>query len=252
MIRPIRMLGVAMGLGLALGASVEAAPPARQPQRALRARPAAPLSPAERYRRALLPVRTCGEFAHRFAALPEARPLLRALFAGGIPDQREAETQDGFVDRIVHRLFVRLGDPSRIYTNTAIGDDARYDPASGTMTITLAGNPYLATLDADSPRARAATSAGIEIRASLEFPPGTLPGALGVRMPPGEAAAFLKGAGRLRVLSLLEDYGTDPAPASGGTATHLVRLKPHCALLTSGSKIVKGWSYDDWMPETGG
>ena len=78
------------------------------------------LTPA-RYRAAMAAVSSCQAFERRFAGLPYATPLLNTLFAEGIPDQKPSETGDDFVDRIVDRMFARLGDPSRDRHRLCVG-----------------------------------------------------------------------------------------------------------------------------------
>ena len=104
-----------------------------------------PLTPA-RYKTAVVPISSCRAFEQRFAGLPYATPLFDPLFAEGIPEQKPSETSDDFVNRIVDRMFARLGDPSRVYVSVPLADHARYDFARELLIVTFPV-PYEATLD---------------------------------------------------------------------------------------------------------
>lgn len=216
-------------------------------------RPVRPVLTPARYRLLLAPVRDCGEFARRFAALPDARPLLRGLFTGGLPAQAPDETGPEFLRRGVQRLFVRLGDPSRLHSAVPLGAAGHYDAARQVLTVTFPV-PYEATLES---RGRGPAEDGLravtELRGLFEFPPGALPERLTFPMRAADAARFTGGGGRLHILSLFQDYGTDQA-SDAGRSTHyrLVRLQPKCALVSNGAVPLGGWGYDGWTAAAGG
>lgn len=213
------------------------------------------ITPAE-YRAAFGPVKTCADFFRRMPSLPQTRTLLRGLFVGGIPERPAGETADAFIGRMLHRLFDRLGDPTRIYTDTPLDSAARYDPATETMTIDLGRPPVLGVIEQRTLISRASAGGTLhvqtELQAALDFTPATLPPSLALRMNPEEAARFKAGGGRLRVLSLFEDYGMDSRPATTGrapTSYQLVRLKPRCAMFADRGRPLGDWRLDAWTAE---
>lgn len=247
------------GIGIWLATATTAAPlPAHRPVRGGAPRShafVAGIAPAD-YRRALAPVTTCADFFGHVATLPQARPLLRSLFVGGIPERPPGETADAFIGRMLHRLFVRLGDPTKIYTETPLDGAARYDPTTQMMTIDLGQPPVLGVLEQRTSLSRlpgrGITRVQTELQAAFDFAPATLPPPLSIRMDPEEAARFKAGGGRLRALSLFEDYGTDSHAATAAsvpTRYDIVRLKPHCAVLVNRGQPFSDWRLDAWTPE---
>jgi hypothetical protein len=237
--------GVGRGMGLALallaGAGRAAAPTA------------APLT-APAYRQAMAPVESCAAFGQAYPVLPDARPLLRHLFDTPLAAKRADESDDAFMNRAVKQLFGTLGDPSRLHLRLDVGALGRYDAGAQVMAVPLPA-PWEAVLDHWGRRelrirggAPLVTQA--ELRAQLDFTPP--PAALLLPMAPADAARFATD-GRLELLALFDDYGTDAShrdAAAGAAATQtsyrLVRMRPKCALVTLGDHAVAGWRYDQW------
>jgi len=209
-----------------LGGPIAAAP--------RRAAPPPPLNAAA-YTAAVAPITGCSAFFDRARSLPQPTPLLRALFANGLPEQAAGESGEAFVSRVVERLFTQLGDPSRVVMRLAVGPDARYDAAAGMLTVPLADG-FEALADAGPP----------PLRATLAFPAGAAPAPVSLPMTAVEAQRFRAGAGQMAVLALVQDYGLDDAPAAGGQLPRLLRLTPKCAFFLNAGTEVPGWRYDGW------
>ncbi len=219
-----------------------------------------PAPAAASYREALAGVADCAAFARAWPALPDARPLLRRLFEQPVLAKQAGEGDDAFMDRAVGRLFDTLGDPSRLHLSVGLAGAGRYDPATGAMILRLP-RPFEAALDRWGRttlriRGTAPLVTETELRASLDFAPAP-PDAIALPMAPADAARFER-EGRLELLALFEDYGTDaahrtaaPGAAAVQTSYRLVRLRPKCALVTVGARALAGWSYDAWA-EPGG
>lgn len=237
------MKGLALLLGgalLAIPMAAAAAPPAPVPLT------------AELYRAVLAPVTDCAAFTRAWPELPDARPLLRGLFAGGILAKGPDETDDAFLNRAVKRLFDGLGDPSRLFLSIAVPAGTHYDAARQAMVLTLP-QPLPASLDrynrAENRIGEARLRTETELRAEIDL---GAPGEIRLPMTPAAAARFATDA-RLAILALFEDYGTEAshqAAASGAiavqTSYQLVRLKAKCALVTRGGAVVPGWSLNQW------
>lgn len=225
---------------------------------------AAPLPlTADGYRESVAPITDCAALEKGWQILPDARPLLRTLFDAEPPAKRKNETDETFLDRAVQQLFERLGDPSRIYLRVNLAGATRYDPSRGAMIVRLP-DPFEAVLDRWG-RTQLRIGGAVplvtqnELRARLDFP-GSAGGDIALPMTPAEAARFAQ-AGRLQILALFEDLGTEashrsaatPGSAAVQTSYKLVQLQPKCAFITNGPATVAGWSFNGWSdPPTAG